>query len=125
MAAMDIKRLEQRLRVKERELQEEIQRLEDEARQPGEADVGDFADAAIVSQGASDALDEETLLSQTLAEVQAALRRIQDGTYGKCVACGRPIEEARLEAVPWAAYCKEDQEKYDRAAHVQQGGATL
>jgi DnaK suppressor protein len=53
------------------------------------------------------------------------LRRIENGTYGKCIACGRQIEAARLEAVPWAQYCLEDQEKRDKAAHVQQGGSTL
>jgi DnaK suppressor protein len=35
--------------------------------------------------------------------VQAALKRIEDGTYGKCIVCGRPIPEKRLEAIPWAA----------------------
>src|SRR5437588_4590 len=37
-----------------------------------------------------------------LTEVQAALKRIEDGTYGKCEVCGRPIPEKRLEAIPWA-----------------------
>jgi len=53
------------------------------------------------------------------------LKRIEDGSYGKCTACGRQIEAARLEAVPWAAYCLQDQEKQDRAAHVPLGGSTL
>jgi RNA polymerase-binding transcription factor DksA len=37
----------------------------------------------------------------TLKQVRAALQRIQDGTYGVCIDCGRRIEPARLEAVPW------------------------
>ena len=37
-----------------------------------------------------------------LTEVQAALKRIEDGTYGYCEVCGRPIPEKRLEAIPWA-----------------------
>jgi DnaK suppressor protein len=57
--------------------------------------------------------------------VQDAFHRIEDGTYGKCNACGRQIEAARLEAIPWAQYCLEDQEKQDEAAHVEQGGSTL
>ena len=57
--------------------------------------------------------------------MQDALRRIEDGTYGKCIQCGREIEPVRLEAIPWARYCLKDQEKYDRAAHVPQGGSTL
>ena len=40
-----------------------------------------------------------------LHEVDAALARITAGTYGHCAACGEPIAEARLEALPWAALC--------------------
>ena len=44
-----------------------------------------------------------------LADVEHALRRLDDGTYGICEACGRPIEDARLEALPAARFCVEDQ----------------
>ena len=37
-----------------------------------------------------------------LASMDGALKRIEDGTYGVCTNCGRPIGEARLEALPWA-----------------------
>lgn len=40
-----------------------------------------------------------------LSEVRDALDRIENGTFGRCAEDGEPIEEARLEAVPWAAYC--------------------
>ena len=122
---MDIERFRQRLRNKERELQLNISRLEEEARVSGEAEVRDPADDATASQGASESLEEETLESRTLVEVQDALRRIEEGTFGKCAACGRQIEAVRLEAVPWARYCLEDQKKCDRAAHVPQTGSTL
>jgi DnaK suppressor protein len=42
---------------------------------------------------------------QHLAEVEAALARLDDGTYGICVRCGRPIAQERLDALPWAAHC--------------------
>jgi len=38
-------------------------------------------------------------------EVQDALRRFDDGTYGRCESCGRAISEARLEAIPYTRYC--------------------
>ena len=122
---MNIQRFKQRLQDKERELLSDIARLEGEARDSGEAEVRDSIDDATTSQGASESLQEDTLASQTLIQVQDALKRIEEGTYGECTACGRQIEAARLEAVPWAAYCLEDQEKQDRAAHVPQGGSTL
>jgi len=40
-----------------------------------------------------------------LAEVDAALERVADGTYGVCERCGRPIAPGRLEARPTARYC--------------------
>ena len=42
---------------------------------------------------------------QHLAAVEAAILRLDDGTYGACVRCGRPIAPERLDALPWAAHC--------------------
>ena len=42
---------------------------------------------------------------QHLAAVDAALARLDDGTFGTCVRCGRPIAPERLDALPWAAHC--------------------
>ena len=122
---MNTERFKQRLLDKERELVEEMARLEDEARDSGEAEVRDSTDDATSSQSTSEALQEDVLVSQTLTQVRDALKRIDDGTYGRCIACGRQIEAARLEAVPWAEYCLEDQEKQDKIAHTPQGGSTL
>ncbi len=41
----------------------------------------------------------------TLTEIEEALRRISRGTYGICEKCGGPIEEKRLELIPWTRYC--------------------
>ena len=122
---MNTNKFKQRLLDKERELQTDIARLKGEARAAGEVGVGDPTDAATISEGASESLQEESLASRTLVEVQDALRRIEDGTYGKCIECGRDIEPARLEAIPWARYCLKDQERHDRASHIPQGGSTL
>lgn len=40
-----------------------------------------------------------------LADIDAALQRIEDGTYGKCTNCGKEIAAERLEARPWATLC--------------------
>lgn len=47
---------------------------------------------------------------QLLFQVDEALGRMEVGTYGECVHCGREIGEKRLEAVPWARYCIDCQE---------------
>jgi RNA polymerase-binding transcription factor DksA len=48
-----------------------------------------------------------TQAEQHLAEIEAAQRRIADGTYGLCAVCGRQIPAARLEARPTATTCVE------------------
>ena len=40
-----------------------------------------------------------------LDEIDAALDRIDEGSYGTCLECGQPIPEGRLEARPWTGYC--------------------
>ena len=40
-----------------------------------------------------------------LAAIDAALKRMEEGTYGKCVNCGKEIGEERLAALPWATLC--------------------
>jgi RNA polymerase-binding protein DksA len=42
---------------------------------------------------------------QILSEIDAALKRIEDGTYGTCINCGGEIPRERLEAYPWASLC--------------------
>jgi len=42
---------------------------------------------------------------EVLTQIDAALRRIEEGTYGTCVRCGRAIAPERLEASPWASLC--------------------
>ena len=53
-------------------------------------------------------------LRRQRAEVLAALERAQEGTYGKCVDCGLPVPEGRLEARPEASRCVGCQSKRDR-----------
>jgi RNA polymerase-binding protein DksA len=48
---------------------------------------------------------------ETLAEIDAALQRIEDGTYGICEVCGKPIGAERLAAIPWTRLCIDDQRR--------------
>lgn len=51
-----------------------------------------------------------------LAEVDAALKRLDDGSYGTCAVCGREIGARRLEALPYATLCIDDQNAADQRA---------
>jgi RNA polymerase-binding protein DksA len=52
--------------------------------------------------------------TRALTAIDAALQRIEDGTYGICERCGKPIDPQRLEARPWATLCIEDKRKDER-----------
>lgn len=98
----DVSHYEQLLRRRLRELNERLSGVEAELDQPSDPDAEERA-----SEREGDEV-LEGLGNAGLAEIrmiEAALDRIADGTYGECVACGKPIAGARLEAVPHAARC--------------------
>lgn len=64
-------------------------------------------------------LNRNTLDIKLLREVQDALRRLEQGTYGVCYECEEPISGKRLDAVPWAKFCVSCQERI--AARAEPG----
>jgi RNA polymerase-binding transcription factor len=76
---------------------------------PGPMTYGSQAAAAsqVFEQQRDLALRERA--ENQLAQVEAALARIEDGTFGTCRRCGNAIAAERLEALPWAALCIECQ----------------
>ena len=72
---------------------------------PGQMTYGSQAAAAthVFEQQRDLALRERSRAE--LERVEAALRRLNEGTYGTCESCGNPIAPERLEAIPWAATC--------------------
>lgn len=110
---MDTAQLKQSLLEKQRELREQVATLEDEAREGIGVEVEDPIDTVVSTEAKAGAFELSARQRRTLSEIEDALGRINGGTYGRCVDCGKPIETARLEAVPWTRYCLEDQEKHD------------
>ena len=74
------------------------------------------SDLAQIDQLKEDSLALAETDSAILAAVRAALRRIEDGTFGRCVVDGDPIDEKRLEAVPWTPYCLKHQSELEGRA---------
>jgi RNA polymerase-binding transcription factor DksA len=72
---------------------------------PGDNHLADIATETI-DREIDYTLEENS--GNVLREIEAALTRIDDGTYGTCTACGRPIEPERLEYLPWATLCADD-----------------
>lgn len=106
---MDTSTAAEALRAKEQSLLDELATV---TRPLGES--GSISFGKRIGEGTSIAVDRLTSVSvqerllATLAQVRTALARIDDGTYGTCEVCGRPIGDERLEARPWAVRCVAD-----------------
>ena len=80
-------------------------------------------DRDVLDQGESSEVDIQEdiefaliqMKSETLNKIDAALRRLEDGSYGDCFECGEEISEARLRALPFAVRCKECEEARETA----------
>ena len=72
---------------------------------PGDNHLADMA-TETVDREIDYTLEENS--GNVLREIEAALKRIEDGTYGLCSACGKQVEPERLEHLPWATQCAGD-----------------
>jgi DnaK suppressor protein len=125
--------LKKMLEDRRRELVNEVQGRMRDVRSDGNKDRD------VLDQGESSEVDIQEdiefaliqMKSETLNKVDAALRRLEDGTYGDCFECGEEISEARLRALPFAVRCKdceearETAEQRERALAQKRGSSAL
>ena len=76
----------------------------------------DSGDASVADEAASEQFTEAERDSAVLRQVRDALGRVAAGSFGKCAVDGEPIDEARLEAVPWTPYCLKHERHHEGAA---------
>ncbi|MCU0227953.1 MAG: TraR/DksA C4-type zinc finger protein [Bryobacterales bacterium] len=110
MTKQQLDRFRQILQEKESDLLQVV-RKRDEIAIEKTPDALDEVQRAAERELAIRNLDRE---SRLLREVRAALRRIEDGSYGTCIYTGEEISMKRLEAVPWTPFCLKAQELFDR-----------
>lgn len=87
------------------------------ADETGELSIGFDQHPADVASETHDREVEYTLeenAEHVLAAIDAALRRMDEGTYGTCERCGNPVGEERLRARPWATLCIDCQRRLER-----------
>ncbi len=104
------------LLAKERELLAQESRAEHNAAGETGERVRDWSDQAVMDEEAGLPLKEADQDTALLQQVRAALKRIENGTYGKCQVDGRPIEEKRLKQIPWAVYCLKHQRELEESS---------
>ena len=110
MTKIELKKFKTTLAARESELEGLIRNREAAAIETS-ADALDQIQHAVERELALGTLARE---SSGLRETRAALRRIEDGSYGICMDCEEEINLKRLTAVPWAARCIACQERADR-----------
>ncbi len=110
-----LEHFKQMLLEKRREILKNVNEIEDETLNKSRLDAtGDLSSMPIhMADIGTDNYEQEFVLGlmdserKLLNEIDAALQRIEDGTYGICEGTGKPIQKARLKAQPWARYCVE------------------
>ena len=118
---LDLAKFRMQLEQQQAELRAELDELQEES-----ANVDQNEGYGVKNHPAEDAtelfLRQRNMavsgdLQQELTEVEHALHRIEDGTYGVCEICGEPINPERLEARPAATLCIRHQRERERQEH--------
>ena len=112
-SSTDPRHFEEKLLQQQADLQRAMISAVEQGRETSTDDTQDVADQAVASY------QKELLFSQgtnghvQLTRIRAALQRLNEGTFGECLNCGKTIGTKRLEALPWTPYCIDCQEKIE------------
>ena len=111
-------KLRQMLLTQQQELLAKIRRdrggLREGAVEMAEASLGDLADRPVLTPEAEIAYEVVDRQAHVLAQINLALKKMEEGTYGRCESCEEPIPAARLKALPFAIRCTRCQEEWER-----------
>ena len=111
----ELDELRERLLAEQVELQEQLATIEEQSFATSQSDISgevsfdeENADAGTFTFERERDLSIENNVRDLLGKINRALARMDDGTYGICSRCGKPIEKARLKALPYADLCIKD-----------------
>lgn len=123
-----LKRLQTKLGERQRVLTEEITSKRHEAAAASTEDaiggVGDPGDESVARMQADLSMEEVGRDAEELGNIEGALARIKDGTYGDCDECGNEIDYRRLEVQPTATRCIACQSQWEKT-HAHRSTPTL
>jgi RNA polymerase-binding protein DksA len=128
LTAADTEHFKQLLLEKRKEILRNVNEIEDEALKKSRLDAtGDLSSMPIhMADIGTDNYEQEFALGlmdserKLLREIDDALERIEQGTYGICEGTGKQIPKARLEAQPWARYSVEYARKIEQGLAAEQ-----
>jgi len=110
MAKKELEKYRRLLEAKKHELSADLAKTRDAEEETTEESTQDIADKAVSSYTREFLYSLTDGERGTLLQIDEALVRIDEGSYGFCTNCGQPMAEKRLTAVPWAPYCVDCQE---------------
>jgi RNA polymerase-binding protein DksA len=115
LSKIEMADLVSRLKVEREELQTQLTTLEEDTFAVTQSDMsGDVglddesADAGTATFEREKDLSIENNVRDLLQKIDRALKRVDEGTYGMCERCGKPIEKARIKALPYVDLCIKD-----------------
>jgi RNA polymerase-binding protein DksA len=121
LTTQEMDELRTRLQTEREELASQLATIEDQAFAATQSDMsGDVgvddesADAGTATFEREKELSIEQNVRDLIQKIDRALKRIEDGTYGICEVCGKPIEKARLKALPYVDLCIKDAQARSR-----------
>jgi DnaK suppressor protein len=115
IVVVNVDHYRQRLLKLERELSTRLARESEHVRDQTADTARDSGDESLADLVSDTELAGVDLLSTRLRQVREALLRIDNGTFGRCVVDGEPIEPKRLEAMPWTPYCLKHEQQREEA----------
>jgi DnaK suppressor protein len=117
----ELDELRERLLAERAELQEQLTTIEEQSFANSQSDISgevsfdeENADAGTFTFERERDLSIENNVRDLLRKIEKALGRMDEGTYGTCARCGKPIEKARLKALPYVDLCLKDAQAQSR-----------
>lgn len=115
MEQRDIERLRQKLEFQRHDTRQFLRRLEQEVECLDADTTQDSPDLSVISLSDESLFERSSERRIVLRLIEAALRRITDGSFGVCIGCGENIQTRRLEALPWTQFCLRCQGELEEA----------
>ena len=103
--SMNVEHFKEILLIRKAELEKILFNITVEINDISKCDIKDDGDYAAASMDSGRDYQIYLNQKQELAEIEEALKRIEEGTYGICEMCDEPIQEERLKIKPYAKYC--------------------
>lgn len=125
MPQINIEQIKRKLELRKRESLQFLRRLSQETRCAEIESSFDDADRCTADLEKESLFERSSQQRTHLRLIEAALSRIESGSFGVCVGCAEQIQPRRLEAIPWTQFCLACQEELEQEVHASLSGRAL